>query len=207
MRSTIGNWIFPFDSSLLTFFRSLDHSTIIYEGDSTFWKRNGDYTNASPPVSAPLLRLSACDSDVNLMATFHHNSSDVQMIDIRVPGTAYATLRGHKGDVNAVKWMPGSKSKLATCGDDCVVSLWDLDQPVNPSPAPMLSVSGTTPGMTGSASEYVTPVSSVNSMRETASPLNADNQYSPLLSWKLEHEVNNLSWSVKNDGLAVVYGK
>ncbi|EPY50667.1 WDR68 family WD repeat protein [Schizosaccharomyces cryophilus OY26] len=184
--------------------RSLDHSTIIYEGDSSYWKRTGD-TNSAVSTCRPLLRLATCDADANLMATFHHKSSDIKMIDIRVPGTAYSTLSSPRGgDVNAVSWMPNSRSKLASCGDDCMVHLWDLSRPLSSTPTPARRGSNpvTPSGSAIPISEYATPMSTAQSTGSSS-----ENRYSPIASWKLENEVNNIAWSGKQDSIAALYGK
>ncbi|EPX72340.1 WDR68 family WD repeat protein [Schizosaccharomyces octosporus yFS286] len=185
--------------------RSLEHSTIIYEGDSSHWKLTGDGNSGPVNVSRPLVRLATCDADANLMATFHHKSSDIQMIDIRAPGTAYTNLSSLRGgDVNAVSWMPNSRSKLASCGDDSMVHVWDLSRPLTTSgtPARRGSNSVTPSGSTAPISEYGTPVTTAHSTGSST-----ENRFSPIGSWKFESEVNNISWSGKQDSIAALYGK
>lgn len=91
--------------------RSLEHSTILYESES----------------SAPLLRLTACGSDSNLLATFHADSQTIQVLDVRRPGQAVVELEAHSGALNAIEWSPTSKNLIASCADDAQVLVWDLN--------------------------------------------------------------------------------
>jgi hypothetical protein len=49
----------------------------------------------------PLLRLSPCSKDANLLATFHLDSSTVLVLDVRQPGKELYNLVAHTGNVNA----------------------------------------------------------------------------------------------------------
>lgn len=114
--------------------RALEHSTIIYESPTT----NSSPSATSPGMSnnsnspsvgnaAPLLRLSACERDANLLATFASDSNTVQVLDIRRPGSAILQLESHAGAINALEWAPDSRSLLATCADDSQVLVWDCN--------------------------------------------------------------------------------
>ena len=49
----------------------------------------------------PLLRISPCSKDANLLATFHLDSSAVLVLDIRQPGKELYSLVAHTGNINA----------------------------------------------------------------------------------------------------------
>jgi DDB1- and CUL4-associated factor 7 len=49
----------------------------------------------------PLLRLSPCSKDANLLATFHLDSSTVIVLDVRQPGKELHNLIAHTGNINA----------------------------------------------------------------------------------------------------------
>ncbi|KAK9473758.1 WD40 repeat-like protein [Dipodascopsis tothii] len=91
--------------------RALEHSTIVYEPAT------------NPP---PLLRISPNARDANVLATFAAESSTVQIIDIRSPGTAAVELAGFSGNVNVAEWSPTQRHVLATGADDCQVLVWDV---------------------------------------------------------------------------------
>ncbi|ODQ51275.1 WD40 repeat-like protein [Saitoella complicata NRRL Y-17804] len=92
--------------------RALDHSTIIYESPSS--------------TPTPLLRLSACTRDANLLATFHLDSPTIHILDVRSPGASAIDLTAHDSTVNCVQWAPGSRNVLASGGEDGQVLVWDL---------------------------------------------------------------------------------
>lgn len=108
------------DGSLRAFdLRSLEHSTILYEttppSDS---KKRGN---------APLLRLAFNPHDSNYLATFRHDSGEVNIIDMRSPGAPVTNIRAHGDSVSSIAWKPDG-SLLATGADDCAVHLWDIKQ-------------------------------------------------------------------------------
>ncbi|KII92490.1 hypothetical protein PLICRDRAFT_102733 [Plicaturopsis crispa FD-325 SS-3] len=117
------------DGSLRAFdLRSLEHSTILYETPAP---KNVPPPSASPSASArpptsPLLRIAFNPSDSNYMSTFHIDSSDIQILDMRSPGQPVMELRGHRAQINALGWGSAENPLLATAGDDCQVMLWDL---------------------------------------------------------------------------------
>ena len=59
--------------------------------------------SSSNPTNAgtPLLRISPCSKDANLLATFHLDSSTVLVLDIRQPGKELYNLVAHTGNINA----------------------------------------------------------------------------------------------------------
>ena len=90
--------------------RSLDHSTIIYESPqiglgslstSTSAPVARSTSTAATNTGSPLLRLSPCSKDANLLATFHLDSSTVLILDIRQPGKELYNLVAHTGNINA----------------------------------------------------------------------------------------------------------
>ncbi|TBU44715.1 WD40 repeat-like protein [Dichomitus squalens] len=95
------------DGSLRAFdLRSLEHSTILYETPAP---KNVPPPSTSPsstarPPTSPLLRIAFNPADSNYMSTFHMDSSDVQILDMRKPG----------------------QPLLGTVADDCQLLLWDI---------------------------------------------------------------------------------
>ena len=91
--------------------RSLDHSTIIYESPQAGMGSLATSTSAAvarTPTSGaatqagtPLLRISPCSKDANLLATFHLDSSTVLILDIRQPGKELYNLVAHTGNIEA----------------------------------------------------------------------------------------------------------
>lgn len=124
--------------------RALEHSTIIYESLSPVNAHSRSTSAQSPGASnasvspgdgtpAPLLRLSACERDSNLLATFAAESNIIQILDIRQPGSALLELDAHAASVNAIKWAPHSRNLIASCADDCQVLVWDCNNAENTS--------------------------------------------------------------------------
>lgn len=107
------------DGSLRAFdLRSLEHSTILYE-TPTGKPRPAAGVRGSPSTrsgSAALLRIAFNPNDANYMATFHLDSADVQMLDMRSPGQPVAELRAHQGEVNAIGWGKSDSHLLSTSG-------------------------------------------------------------------------------------------
>ncbi|ORX60974.1 WD40 repeat-like protein [Piromyces finnis] len=106
--------------------RALEHSTIIYETSTS----NGDEseTSKSQESNMPLLRLSWNKQDPNYIATFQMNSSDVIILDIRVPAVPVSKLHCHKGNINSITWSPQSRKHLCSAGDDGQAYIWDISQ-------------------------------------------------------------------------------
>ena len=105
------------DGSLRLFdLRSLEHSTILYEASTVRAKENAKSTSPQTrPASTPLLRIAFNPSDSHYIASFHADSGEVQILDMRSPGAPIVELKGHRGQVNAIGWGR-QESMLATAG-------------------------------------------------------------------------------------------
>lgn len=188
------------DGSLRAFdLRSLEHSTILYETPALSNKKPAaTSSNANPlpptPSSGPttpasLLRLSFNPYDANYLATFHIDSSEVQVLDMRSPGKPVVELRAHKGPIAAVGWSRQDSGVIATAGDDCQVLVWDLGSQglyssqasSSRSPHPD-ATSSSTPGANASGEKS----GSGSGPRVTSEPM---------LAYTAPAEVNNLAWS------------
>jgi WD repeat-containing protein 68 len=105
------------DGSLRLFdLRTLEHSTILYEASTVRAKESSK--TGSPqarPTSTPLLRLAFNPADSHYIATFHADSADVQILDMRSPGTPVIEIKGHRAQVNAIGWCK-QENMLATAG-------------------------------------------------------------------------------------------
>ncbi|CAG8579196.1 7577_t:CDS:2 [Cetraspora pellucida] len=147
---------------------NLEHSTIIYE---TVNPHPPSVNAANPVPPSPLLRLCFNKMEPNYLATFHMDSLDVQILDVRVPGVPVAELRGHSATVNCVSWAPNHNGILCSGGDDSQVLVWNING------VQMGSVGG--------------------------KPYNND----PILSYKAESEISQLSWSSRYpDWVAIGFG-
>lgn len=98
--------------------RSLEHSTILYEAQptptTTTSANNGNRMNST---TVPLLRLQFSRMNSNLLATFHMDSSIVQILDIRYPSAPVAELsKSHSGSINCLSWSPTESGQIATGG-------------------------------------------------------------------------------------------
>lgn len=99
------------DGSLRLFdLRSLEHSTIMYESAG----------------GAPLLRLRWNLMDPNYIACISKDATTVEVLDIRMPATAAASLRTHTAAANCLAWAPHSSCHLCSGGDDNQALIWDL---------------------------------------------------------------------------------
>ncbi|KZS98391.1 WD40 repeat-like protein [Sistotremastrum niveocremeum HHB9708] len=157
------------DGSLRAFdLRSLEHSTILYEtpAPKTAPSAIPPSSSARPP-SAPLLRIAFNPSDHNFMATYHLDSPDVHILDMRSPGQPVVELKGHRRQVNALGFSQSDGGSLATVGDDCQLLLWDLSN-IPPAPSPQASRGTDTKRM-----KYT----------------------EPYLAWSGQSEINNIAWS------------
>jgi len=138
------------DGSLRAFdLRSLEHSTILYETpapkSSTGGSASGSPAATSRAGTSPLLRICFHPTDNNYMATFHLDGHDVQILDMRSPGSPVIELRGHRAQVNAIAFGAGDQPLLATAGDDCQVLLWDLAAYTSGKAPPTSSRHGSSP--------------------------------------------------------------
>ena len=106
--------------------RSLEHSTILYEAQAS--------TQAETGSTVPLLRLQFSRMNSNLLATFHMDSSVVEILDIRYPSAPVAELnKSHSGSINCLSWSPTEQGQIATGGDDSQVLVWNINQASNDS--------------------------------------------------------------------------
>lgn len=153
--------------------RSLEHSTILYEAAGTpLPSKNGSPAATTGPLPSPLLRLAFSPTSPTYLSVCHSDSSDVQILDTRSPGTPAMEVRGHKACVNGMAWggstMAGGAGEtsgpgwLATCcacrslytrirltrmesaADDSTLLLWDLTT-TTPTPAPTSRSAAATP--------------------------------------------------------------
>ncbi|KAF8730679.1 WD40 repeat-like protein, partial [Rhizoctonia solani] len=175
------------DGSLRAFdLRSLEHSTILYETP----------TPPPPPVktddgtqrttAASLLRVAFNPLDANYLATFHMDSPNVQVLDMRNPGQPVVELKAHRGAVSAIGWGAAEGSMLATAGDDCQVLVWDLTSTMAAASAANQQQSRG-PGL--------------------ASPRPPDSTtrtvFDPALAWTGPGEISNMAWSPPMAGFSL----
>ncbi len=108
------------DGSLRAFdLRSLEHSTILYETPTPKPASAAAISAAAAgrPATAPLLRIAFNPADANYMATFHIDSCDIQILDMRSPGQPVMELKAHKAAANALGWGSAENPLLATAGE------------------------------------------------------------------------------------------
>ena len=116
------------DGSLRAFdLRSLEHSTILYETPAP---KNVPPPSTSPsssarPPTSPLFRIAFNPADSNYMSTFHMDSSDIQILDMRSPGQPVMELRAHRAQINALGWSSSDSQLLGTVSA-CPTSLSPL---------------------------------------------------------------------------------
>lgn len=103
--------------------RHLEHSTIIYED----------------PNRTPLLRLAWNKQDQNYLCTMAMDSSEVIILDIRIPCTPVARLNNHRASVNGVAWAPHSSCHLCSVADDSQALIWDIQAMPRPIEDPILA--------------------------------------------------------------------
>ncbi|KAI8389270.1 WD40-repeat-containing domain protein [Blakeslea trispora] len=110
--------------------RSLEHSTILYEAQPS----PNHHHHRSSSGTVPLLRLQFSRMNSNLLATFHMDSSIVEILDIRYPSAPVAELnKSHSGSINCLSWSPTEQGQIATGGDDSQVLVWNINQASNDS--------------------------------------------------------------------------
>ena len=155
--------------------RALDHSSIIYETPTS------DQTS----TSLPLLRLAANKMDANYLACFHHNSSSVQILDVRLPGSPVAELKAHSGLINGIVWAPNSTSHICTVAEDAQVLVWDVRGQNQHA-----QVAGSQAG------------------RSKSAPVGLGTIRDPMLAYTAPSEVHQVAWSsVMTDWISVVCGR
>lgn len=109
------------DGSLRAFdLRSLEHSTILYETPPPKNPPMPTTPSAgSRPPTSPLLRIAFNPADNNYMSTFSMDGSDVQILDMRSPGSPVMELRAHRAPINSFGWSSTDSPLLATAGTSC----------------------------------------------------------------------------------------
>ncbi|XP_072482344.1 DDB1- and CUL4-associated factor 7-like [Notamacropus eugenii] len=101
------------DGSLRLFdLRRLHHSTIVYQ----------------EPRHLPLLRLAWNKQDLNYLATLAMDSTEVAVLDLRMPGSPVARLNRHRACVNGLTWAPNSAGHICTASDDYQALIWNIQQ-------------------------------------------------------------------------------
>lgn len=103
--------------------RSLEHSTIVFE----------------EPSRVPLLRLACNKQDSNYLAAFAQNSTEVIILDVRLPCTPMVKLDNHRGRVNGMAWAPHSAWHMCTAGGDNQALIWDVHSMPRPVDDPILA--------------------------------------------------------------------
>ncbi|KAI8081634.1 WD40-repeat-containing domain protein [Halteromyces radiatus] len=149
--------------------RSLEHSTILYESPipSSTTRSSNLQTG-----SCPLLRLQFNRMNPNLLATFHMDSTSVQILDIRHPSAPVAELvKCHQSNVNCLNWSPTQSGQIATGGDDTQVLIWNIHDSDQTSPS----------------------YQSQQSLSKNQPPLRTIQD--PILAYTAESGINSLSWS------------
>ncbi|KAK6029460.1 WD domain, G-beta repeat protein [Ostertagia ostertagi] len=105
--------------------RHLEHSTIVYED----------------PLKLPLMRVAWNKQEHYHLATFAQDSTEVIIIDIRMPCSPLARLKNHNGAVNGLAWAPHSAHHICTASDDAQALIWDLQNMPRPVEDPILAYS------------------------------------------------------------------
>ncbi|KAF9516762.1 hypothetical protein BS47DRAFT_1390355 [Hydnum rufescens UP504] len=85
------------------------HSTSAASNTQQSWRGNGSGNVAASAVAPPggtasLLRIAFNPLDANFLATFHSDSPDVQILDMRSPGRPVVELKGHRGAITSIGW-------------------------------------------------------------------------------------------------------
>ncbi|QRV96767.1 WD repeat-containing protein [Ceratobasidium sp. AG-Ba] len=178
------------DGSLRAFdLRSLEHSTILYETPNPTVKTE-DGVPTARTGGASLLRVAFNPLDANYLATFHADSSNVQVLDMRNPGSPVVELKGHRGAVSAIGWGAAEGSMLASAGDDCQVLVWDLTTTmVNASANQQQQSRG--PGLASPRPPENTTARAV---------------YEPAMAYTAPAEINNIAWSPPMAGFSLGNG-
>lgn len=179
------------DGSMRLFdLRSLEHSTIIYEPPQG--QMSSGYLSPLQEKlfgSKALLKLSTSNIDQYYMATIAASSSEVLIIDSRMPGVPIANLDassgGSQGAVNSITWHPRS-NYLLTGGDDCEALVWDCNN---------LSAEGQKEGVSSTLAASVKPEARLSGF------------YAPILCYDDDIEINNVCWRSQGDWFGVISGK
>lgn len=222
--ASVGN-----DGSMRVFdLRSLEHSTIIYEpapSPTPPTRRHASLGSTSAPSSGQLptpahsanynskalLRLSTSNIDQHHLATFGVNSSQIIIIDMRMPGLPMATIDASSSSpipssVNLIQWHPTS-NYLLSGGDDCQALVWDLNNlgatGSNYSSSTSLSNGTGGGGTNGHTNESGSSAASVKNSGGNGSIIDV-----PVLAYDEDLEVNSVCWRQNSgDYMGVVSGK
>ncbi|THH05821.1 hypothetical protein EW145_g4522 [Phellinidium pouzarii] len=196
------------DGSLRAFdLRSLEHSTILYETPTPKPQSAAAASAAAAgrPATAPLLRIAFNPADANYMSTFHIDTNDVQILDMRSPGQPVLELKAHKAPINALGWGSADQPLLATAADDCQLLLWDItQQPIRPPSSSLSQQSrgGPNSPRTG-ASSGASPSSSSSTSGSSKKPKVLTD---PILAYTAPAEISNLCWSPQIAGMTMASG-
>jgi len=194
------------DGSLRAFdLRSLEHSTILYEAPSP--KPSGTVSSPSAtarPSTSPLLRISFNPLDPHFLATFHADSPDVQVLDMRSPGKPVSELKAHRGPVQTIGWGASEGSMLASAGKDTPQIF------IGPE---LTYGCRTTPGDDHQLLVWDLSSSSLSPRQQVRSPaLPESGQVAtrsvvdPTLAYLAPSEINNLTWSPPMTSLTLAGG-
>lgn len=216
------------DGSLRAFdLRSLEHSTILYETPPPKNPPMPTTPSAgSRPPTSPLLRIAFNPADNNYMSTFSMDGSDVQILDMRSPGSPVMELRAHRAPINAFGWSSTDSPLLATAGTSPSVILTTKCLPVLittycswPADPPIRFIADDCQVLLWDLAPH--------SQAPAASPQNASSRLSsprpvdgkkrvisdPVMAYSAPSEVTNLAWSphipsmTMNSGLSTSAGE
>ncbi|KAI8986452.1 WD40-repeat-containing domain protein [Pilobolus umbonatus] len=166
--------------------RSLEHSTILYEAQPSMNTTGSQSAKLNSSGTVPLLRLQFSRLSQYSLATFHMDSSVVQILDTRYPSAPVAELsKNRSGSINCLSWSPTAPGQIATGGEDNQVLVWNINQ----SPADSR------------------PYYQQNSQqRYSHQPMRSVQD--PALAYVADAEVNALTWSKSApDWIGVGFGK
>ena len=62
--------------------------------------------NDKKKLNAPLLRIAFNPIDSNYLATFKHDSGEINILDMRSPGAPVTNIRAHDASVSSIGWKP-----------------------------------------------------------------------------------------------------
>ncbi|KAL7410470.1 WD40-repeat-containing domain protein [Mrakia frigida] len=193
------------DGSLRAFdLRSLEHSTILYETPPII--TNSSSNKSSPSNSnGALMRIAFDPSDAHYLATFHGNSGDVQVLDMRAPGLPVVELKGHGkvgGRVGAIGWgETNGKGGGGLCsgGNDSLLLLWDAASLVSSSSSSSPNPPGILPP---NASSRPGSSSDGGASKNSSIP----QKYDPAMAYTAPGEVDSVAWGVGGEWVGCAGG-
>ncbi|CED83112.1 Palmitoyl thioesterase [Phaffia rhodozyma] len=197
------------DGSIRAFdLRSLEHSTILFEST----RAPSSYSSPSPSSSfnpsKALMRIAFDPSNSHYLATFKQDSGDIQVLDMRSPGTPVVEMRNGRdgGKVGCISWgEKGVRGKGGLCsgGDDALLRLWDSSMPSLPPPnyAHQSSILPSNPS---------TPSSSLPISRSTSAssekPPSVPSRTEPRAVFEAPTEIDNIACGLGGDWVACAGG-